>query len=929
MKLAQGRGADRRAGARAGEGRQGGRLVRRRPPRDRSPRRESADRDDLSARQPQRRRDEAHPATTTSSSPCTRIPDGMQLVAELVHEGQGHAAAQHEHSAALQQVRGPRRQPRLVHVEPEPRRRTSTTSCSGSGIRSDHVQPSPDRSRRHGDVLAAVPRSVQLQLRSHDRRWGSTWSARRCTSASSRRASRASRCARARATRRGGTAVCARSATSRASSAFSRRRSATRRRSAFRSSPTQQLPRGDLPAPIAPQRVALPPVDRLLGDGELRDLRSRVALSRDVPVQQVSAWRSTPSRRAAAISWTISGKRIAAAEAALTGGATQAGAPAGGRGGRGGRGGAAAALARRSAGGAVGDPAAPFGRGATSTRRCTRTTTCSTRRTSAIRAATSFRPISRTSSRRSKFVNTLRHVGVYVDQATAPFTVARQAVSGRLVRDQDEPGGARAGARHDGAAGSPERLRVSGRSAASSVRQRRLDARVRDGRASSTACSTAFDVPIRSRFEGTSWRSRWRARSRTRSGAAGLPDVARGERRVDGDQPRVQGGRRGVLAQVAGDGERQDVSGGHVLHRAPSVAAGAAEVGGGPRRELRRARRRARPTRSSSRAKRIALVRSVRRLDAVRLDALTSSRSSRFLIRSCTRRTSTPAISRASSTCSILPSGARFGGGGAAAVAAVAAAVAGRGGDRSRPSIRRCSAASTPETTLPAAQAVPERRRHDRQRSARRRRSATQLGLPIENQLVVRAPGEPDRALPARSTTCRARFCSVAVDNDASGRGGHAGASSTCSSTTARCSGSSRDAALKGVKAGRVVRQRDAAAQRLGVGAELSRGRRGRGRGERTGRARSTCSGRRSRSAAQPHGTFKFLFNGIYGGGERIALVGVSRDESLSVRGLRRGRGRNCRGRACSAQHASRISTVKSLTIGGARRLQPRSAVRS
>ncbi len=30
----------------------------------------------------------------------------------------------------------------------------------------DHVQPSPDRSRRHGDVLAAVPRSVQLQLRS-------------------------------------------------------------------------------------------------------------------------------------------------------------------------------------------------------------------------------------------------------------------------------------------------------------------------------------------------------------------------------------------------------------------------------------------------------------------------------------------------------------------------------------------------------------------------------------------------------------------------------------------------------------------------------------------------------------------------------------------------------------------------------------------
>ncbi len=33
-------------------------------------------------------------------------------------------------------------------------------------VPADHVQPPPDRPRRHGDVRAAVPRSVQLQLRS-------------------------------------------------------------------------------------------------------------------------------------------------------------------------------------------------------------------------------------------------------------------------------------------------------------------------------------------------------------------------------------------------------------------------------------------------------------------------------------------------------------------------------------------------------------------------------------------------------------------------------------------------------------------------------------------------------------------------------------------------------------------------------------------
>ena len=58
-------------------------------------------------------------------------------------------------------------------------------------VPADRVQPPPDRARRHGAVRAAVPRPVQLHLRPADRRPASTSSARRCTTASSPRASRA------------------------------------------------------------------------------------------------------------------------------------------------------------------------------------------------------------------------------------------------------------------------------------------------------------------------------------------------------------------------------------------------------------------------------------------------------------------------------------------------------------------------------------------------------------------------------------------------------------------------------------------------------------------------------------------------------------------------------------------------------------------
>ena len=68
--------------------------------------------------------------------------------------------------------------------------------------------------------------------------------------------------------------------------------------------------------------------------------------------------------------------------------------------------------------------------------------------------------------------------------------------------------------------------------------------------------------------------------------------------------------------------------------------------------------------------------------------------------------------------------------------------------------------------------------------------------------------------------------------------------------------------------AGGVVRQRDAAAQRLGVGPELSRWRRRRRSRRRSGKGRLFLFGPEITFRGQPHGTFKFLFNGIYLSGQ-------------------------------------------------------------
>ena len=132
-------------------------------------------------------------------------------------------------------------------------------------------------------------------------------------------------------------------------------------------------------------------------------------------------------------SWTISGKDIAEADAALRGGPQQAGAPAGGRGGRGGRGAAAPA-----AGGdvVVGAPA-DFGRGGTAADAAAGLKVwndvlhAKEKRDARVYIIPSDQPDFPTAT---KFVNTLRHVGVYVDRATAAFSAnGKQYPAGSYV----------------------------------------------------------------------------------------------------------------------------------------------------------------------------------------------------------------------------------------------------------------------------------------------------------------------------------------------------------------------------------------------------------------------------------------------------------------------------------------------------------------
>ena len=153
---------------------------------------------------------------------------------------------------------------------------------------------------------------------------------------------------------------------------------------------------------------------------------------------------------------------------------------------------------------------------------------------------------------------------------------------------------------------------------------------------------------------------------------------------------------------------------------------------------------------------------------------------------------------------------------------------------------------------------VHRERRHGRSRiGSSATNLAAYLKLPIENQLV-----ENGAPLPRTKFYVPGSVLTGAVDT-ASGRGRDEGAHGLLlrqqSGVQARPGAASQRRARH-----RLVRHRDAAAQRLGVGPEVSRERRHRRGGDASARDSVLLFGPEILQRAQPHGTFKLLFNAIF-----------------------------------------------------------------
>ena len=109
------------------------------------------------------------------------------------------------------------------------------------------------------------------------------------------------------------------------------------------------------------------------------------------------------------------------------------------------------------------------------------------------------------------------------------------------------------------------------------------------------------------------------------------------------------------------------------------------------------------------------------------------------------------------------------------------------------------------------------------------------------------------------------------------------------------------DAHAEGRAAGGVVRQRDAAAQRLGVRAGLSRTAGSQVVEATVGKGKLFLFAPEITFRAQPHGTFKFLFNGIY-------LCDEVRSGGHIDSSAARGRSRHSGGRSRSGAESRRLS---------------------
>ncbi len=194
--------------------------------------------------------------------------------------------------------------------------------------------------------------------------------------------------------------------------------------------PDQQLPRADLPYPIAPQRWHFRQSIEysLTANRAVLDIASRY---RENLLFNFWKMGHNSIERGSQDSWTASPKRIEEVKAKIL---ADGGGAAGG--GRGGRGAAVVAAGEPAPGGAVGDPIFQFGRGADA-KYYTDILHAPDKRDPRGFILPSDQPDFPTAT---KFINALLHVGVDVHRATAAFTVnGKQYPAGSYVVKSAQP----------------------------------------------------------------------------------------------------------------------------------------------------------------------------------------------------------------------------------------------------------------------------------------------------------------------------------------------------------------------------------------------------------------------------------------------------------------------------------------------------------
>ena len=443
------RGAHRRAGARAREGRQSHRLDRRRPACQRDARRPAARRDGLSDGQPHRRRDDAVPGRRDHPVRA-REPGRQRSGRRLVHADAGpEGTIVRGPAAAVPEVHRPRQQPRLLRLDAG-REREHEPGPVPRVVPADPVQPPSERSGRHDSLVAAAPRSVQLQpgpaarARHPDDRPRAAYAARGRRQAGRHHAV-------GRAVRR---VVERRHPEHRGVPQHDRDPDRDDRQPdpdarAARDEPAAAVERSDVPGAAA--GVALPAVGGLLGDLQSRRARHGVEDEGELSLQ--------PLRDGQELRRTGEPRHVDGTAASLRRRSGGDGPRVRSRR-RGGRGRSRRRGVGRGRRGALGR--APQAGGSRSARL----------RHPVVTGRFLDRDAVRERAPRD---------GHHREPRDARLHGRREAVPSRVVRDLHGAGVPPARDRHVRTAGSPRQLSVSGRAADPAVRQRGLDARVPDG----------------------------------------------------------------------------------------------------------------------------------------------------------------------------------------------------------------------------------------------------------------------------------------------------------------------------------------------------------------------------------------------------------------------------------------------------------------